>query len=239
MSLVQERTGDLENAALDEPSEAHAFVDRLMTALPVLVARFSLDHGQVTCVSPNVERMLGFSDAEVLAPGFLDEHIDPRNLPEAKAPGSSGLPPRASPAVEFRFHGPGEVPLWLSTVIIPDVDEQGRLIGMFAYAWDVSARRHAEQAQREAQAAAEAANRAKSEFLSRMSHVLRTPLNSVLGFGQAARDRLPERHAARRGRTHPQGRTPPARPHQRGARHLPDRDRRPRTVPGVGAPELT
>ena len=40
------------------------------------------------------------------------------------------------------------------------------------------------RAMHQAQLSAEAANRSKSEFLSRVSHELRTPLNAVLGFSQ-------------------------------------------------------
>ena len=56
-----------------------------------------------------------------------------------------------------------------------------------------AARREAEQEVREnraalvAAAAAERANAAKTDFLSRMSHELRTPLNAVLGFAQLLR----------------------------------------------------
>ena len=60
-------------------------------------------------------------------------------------------------------------------VVARDVTEQVRL---------EESLRESEERYRDAARTAEAASQAKSEFLSRMSHNLRTPLNSVLGFAQ-------------------------------------------------------
>ncbi len=66
---------------------------------------------------------------------------------------------------------------------IVEWDRRGRPRRMFGTQTDATLLRDLEQAQRE-RLAAEAANSAKTLFLSRISHELRTPLNAVLGFSQ-------------------------------------------------------
>ena len=66
---------------------------------------------------------------------------------------------------------------WVDATIVPFLDDQGKPFQYIAIRTDITARVEATQL-------ADAANQAKSTFLSSMSHELRTPMNAILGFSQ-------------------------------------------------------
>jgi len=73
---------------------------------------------------------------------------------------------------------------WANIVITAIRDQAGNLRGFAKLTRDLTARNKVEAVLTNARAVAEKANLAKSEFLSSMSHELRSPLNAILGFAQ-------------------------------------------------------
>ena len=130
--------------------------------------------------------MYGYADAEFTD---RDQAFDARTHPDDlvqmqldRQAHFDGRTPRY--ANEHRVRGKDGRWKWaLSRGLVIQRDASGRPLRMIGTHTDIDARKQAEVMRRERDRA-EAADRAKTELLSRVSHELRTPLNAVLGFAQ-------------------------------------------------------
>jgi len=166
-------------------------------------ANFSIiatdEKGIIQLFNVGAERMLGYAASEVVNKINPSDIHDPEEVNaraqalslELATPikaGFEALAYKASRGIEDSYDltyickDGSRFPAIVSiTALRDDYDE---IIGYLLIGADNSVRKQVEAELKKAMATAEKANLAKSDFLSNMSHELRSPLNAILGFAQ-------------------------------------------------------
>ncbi len=154
-------------------------IDALMMADPL---------GIITDVNKQMEALTGCTRDELIGAPFKNYFTDPER---AEAAIKLMLSQKKVTNYELTARSRDGKETVVSYNATTFYDRDRRLQGVFAAARDVTERQRLDQALQEtnvelgsAKSAAEKANLAKSDFLSSMSHELRSPLNAILGFAQ-------------------------------------------------------
>ena len=154
-------------------------IDALMTTDP---------SGIITDVNKQMEALTGCTRDELIGAPFKNYFTDPER---AEAGIKLVLSEKKVTDYELTARARDGKETVVSYNATTFYDRDRKLQGVFAAARDVTERKRLDQVLQEknveltnAKAAAEKANLAKSDFLSSMSHELRSPLNAILGFAQ-------------------------------------------------------
>ncbi|MFV0421559.1 response regulator [Oleidesulfovibrio sp.] len=142
--------------------------------------------GWITYSSPRIEEVLGYTAVEATGKRIFDlmSYNDARN-----AWGQFMDAVEQASLVENNenvFQHKSGHRVVLESNLVPMEGESGELLGFRGIARDVTEKRIVLSQLDTARKEAEAASKAKGEFLARMSHEIRTPMNAVIGMSHLA-----------------------------------------------------
>jgi PAS domain S-box-containing protein len=194
---VEERTAELNSKnvllekeiierqlAEDKSKEQYQFIMTLLDTIPSPICYKNTDHQYIGCNKAFAE-LVGKTREDIIGKTVFDmldsERAQPyyqKDLEILNNPGKQQF--------ECATYFNGE----LRDLIFYKAtfnDNKGKVLGIIGIMLDITQLKKTEQSLREAKQKAEQASRAKSIFLSNMTHELRTPMNAILGYSQLMR----------------------------------------------------
>lgn len=171
--------------------EREALLSSMGQFVPGIIHKVGFDaegKAQFQYISDRAMEMFQLSP-DVMAADYTAHHqrVHPDDLPYVRRLAKKPKPGAVLRPVDFEYRVvlEGKGLRWYGGRALPVTEADGSVV-WYGHTADLTEHKEYQDARLAAQVA-DAANRAKSEFLSRMSHELRTPLNAVLGFAQLLR----------------------------------------------------
>jgi PAS domain S-box-containing protein len=139
-----------------------------------------LPDGKYTYVSPSVKTILGYEPEELMGTtGLMMVHPD--DAESVQISHQHALSGKTLLNSRFRLRKKDSNYVWVDCYTKPIQDETGKVISIQTSSRDITLQKEFENQIIHAKEQAEAATKAKSQFLSTMSHEIRTPMNAVIG----------------------------------------------------------